>query len=156
MRDQYNGPVLWHTPLVDAWQQGIDRCTGLPNYIKWKHFLPHWPFVRGIHWWPVDSPHTGQWRKALSLMFSLIYAWTKGWTNNQDASDLRSHLAHYDVTVMTWAAVCIHNNVYSAGIPEPCAWTNGWANNQDASDLRSHHFHYDVTVMAWTVVCYTQ
>ena len=24
----------------------------------WKHSY-HWPFVRGIHWWPVDSPHKG-------------------------------------------------------------------------------------------------
>ena len=31
------------------------------------------PFVRGIHRWPVNSPHKGQWRGA--LVFSLIYAW---------------------------------------------------------------------------------
>ena len=24
-----------------------------------KWFSHHWPFVRGIHWWPVDSPHKG-------------------------------------------------------------------------------------------------
>ena len=30
------------------------------------------PFVRGIHRWPVNSPHKGQWRGA--LMFSLICA----------------------------------------------------------------------------------
>ena len=35
----------------------------------------YWPFVRGIHRSPVNSPHKGQWRGA--LMFSLIYAWTK-------------------------------------------------------------------------------
>ena len=44
--------------------------------------------------WPVDSPHKGQWRGA--LMFSLIWACTNGWVNNQDASDLRRHLALYD------------------------------------------------------------
>ena len=32
--------------------------------IKWKQFLSHWPFVRGIHRPPVDSPHKGQWRGA--------------------------------------------------------------------------------------------
>ena len=26
---------------------------------NWKLFLCYWPFVRGIHRWPVDSPHKG-------------------------------------------------------------------------------------------------
>ena len=30
--------------------------------IKWKHFPRYWPFVRGIHRSPVNSPHKGQWR----------------------------------------------------------------------------------------------
>ena len=33
----------------------------------------YWPFVRGIHRSPVNSPHKGQWREA--LMFSLICVW---------------------------------------------------------------------------------
>ena len=55
-------------------------------------------FVRGIHRWPVDSPHKGEWRAA--LIFTLIFAWTNGWTNNRDTGDLRRHRAHYDVTEM--------------------------------------------------------
>ena len=47
---------------------------------------------------PVNSPYKGQWRGA--LMFSLIYAWINGWVNNGEAGDLRSHRAHYNVTVM--------------------------------------------------------
>ena len=27
------------------------------DVMKWKHFLRYWPFVRGIHRWPVNSPH---------------------------------------------------------------------------------------------------
>ena len=68
------------------------------DIIKWKHFQCYWPFVRGIHQSPVNSPHKGQWRGA--LIFSLIYAWTNGWVNNRDAGDLRRHHAHYDVTVI--------------------------------------------------------
>ena len=52
----------------------------------------------GIHQSPVDSPHRGQWSGV--LMFSFIHAWTNGWANNQDPGDLRSHGAHYDVSVM--------------------------------------------------------
>ena len=31
------------------------------NVIKWKHSQRYWPFVRGMHQWPVDSLHKGQW-----------------------------------------------------------------------------------------------
>ena len=47
----------------------------LNDVIKWKHFPRYWPFVRGIHRWPVNSPHKVQWRGA--LMFSLIFALNK-------------------------------------------------------------------------------
>ena len=68
------------------------------DVIKWKHFPRYWPFVRGIHRWPVNSPHKGQWRGA--LMFSLICAWIKDWVNNREAGDLWRSRGHYDVTVM--------------------------------------------------------
>ena len=68
------------------------------DVIKWKYFLRYWPFVRGIHRWPVNSPHKGQWRGA--LMCSLIYARINGWVNNREAGALRRHRAHYDVSVM--------------------------------------------------------
>ena len=67
------------------------------DVIKWKHFPRYWPFVRGIHQSLVNSPHKGQWRRA--LMFSLICDWTNDWANNRGGGDLRRHRAHYDVTV---------------------------------------------------------
>ena len=66
--------------------------------MKWKHFPRYWPFVRGIHRCPVNSPHNGQWRGALTL--SLICARINGWVNNGEAGDLRRHRVHYDVIVM--------------------------------------------------------
>ena len=42
------------------------------DVIQWKPFPRHWPFVRGIHRSPVNSPHKVQWRGA--WMFSLICA----------------------------------------------------------------------------------
>ena len=66
---------------------------------KWNHFRRYWPFVRGIHRPPVNSPHKGQWRGA--LMFSLIYVCIDGWANNREDGDLRRYHTHYYVTVMT-------------------------------------------------------
>ena len=84
-----------------------------PNFhhdvIKWKHFPRNWPFVRGIHLSPVNSPHKGQWRGA--LMFSLICAWISSWVNNREAGDLRRHRVHYYVIVM-----CI---IFSQLLPAP-------------------------------------
>ena len=68
------------------------------DIIKWKHFPCCWPFLQGIHQSSVNSPHKSQWRGA--LMFSLICALTNSWANNDDASDLRCHRAHYDMIVM--------------------------------------------------------
>ena len=71
-------------------------------------FPRDWPFVRGIHRSPVNSPHKGQWRGA--LMFSLICAWIFDWATNREAGDLRRHRVHYDVIVMKvhlWLALDI-------------------------------------------------
>ena len=59
------------------------------DIIKWKYFPRYWPFVRGIHWSPVNSHQKGQWRGA--LMFSLICAWINCWVNNRDSGNLRRH-----------------------------------------------------------------
>ena len=70
------------------------------DVIKWKHFPRYWPFVRGIHRSPVNSPRKEQWGRA--LMFSLICSLMKGLVNNREGGDLRRHRAHCDVTVMNY------------------------------------------------------
>ena len=61
-------------------------------------FQRYWPFARGIHRSPMNSPHKGQWRGA--LMFSVIYAWINGSVNNSEAGNLKRHRPHYDVIAM--------------------------------------------------------
>ena len=69
------------------------------DVIKWRHFTRCFPFMWGIHQWPVNSLHKGQWRG--TSMLCLIYVWKKnGWVANRDADDLIRCRAHYDVTVM--------------------------------------------------------
>ena len=55
---------------------------------------------------PVNSPHRGQWHRA--LMFCLICAWINGSVNNCEAGDLRRHRAHYDCNViyLFWWETC--------------------------------------------------
>ena len=83
------------------------------DVIKWKHFPRYWPFVRGIHRSPVNSPHKGQRRGA--LMFSLMCARINSWVNNREAGDLRRYRHHYDVIVMIFQDILhlrpIHEDV---------------------------------------------
>ena len=83
---------------VKGWLQLAAASVPHDDVIKWKQFPRYWPFVRGIHRSPVNSPHKGQWRRA--LMFSLIYARINSWVNNREAGDFRRHLTHCDVIVM--------------------------------------------------------
>ena len=48
--------------------------------------------------------------------FSLIFVWTNGRENTQDASDLRCHHAHYGVNVMS-TVYCLYNTVNFLQIP---------------------------------------
>ena len=82
----------------------------LNDVIIWKHFPRYWPFVRGIHRSPVDSPHKDHWRGA--LIFSSICAWINGWVYNREAGDLKRHHTHYDVTVMLFS--------FSSAVPQHC------------------------------------
>ena len=85
--------------------------------IKWKHFPSYWPFVRGIHRSPVNSPHKGQWHGA--LMLTLICVWINDWVNNREAGDLKRYRSHYDVIViwcMDWI-FCVEFQSYPLKIP---------------------------------------
>ena len=46
-----------------------DISWGHDDVIKWKHFPRYWSFVRGIHRWPLVSPHKGQCREALMFFY---------------------------------------------------------------------------------------
>ena len=103
------------------------------DVIKWKHFPRYWPFVRGIHRLPVNSPHKGQWRRA--LMFSLICTWINSWVNNHEAGDLRCHHTHYDVIVMgqvnyipRWAVLQSFDDFF-------CQKTKCWTNNELVGEI---------------------
>ena len=88
-----------------------NSAKGHDDVIKWKHFPRYWPFVRGIHRSPVNSPHKGQWRGA--LIFSLICAWINGWVNNGAAGNLRRYRVHSGVTVMEWRNQIVYKRFFA-------------------------------------------
>ena len=94
--------MFW--PVMSNRQHSIKRTQNHEDVIKWKHFPRYWPFVRGIHRSPVNSPHKGQGRGALKL--SLICARINSWVYNGEAGDSGRNRAHYDVTVMIPGVYC--------------------------------------------------
>ena len=68
------------------------------DVIKWKHFPRYWPFVRGIHRSPMNSPQKGQGHGA--MVFSLICAQLNGWVNTREAGNVRCYRTHCDVILM--------------------------------------------------------
>ena len=117
------------------------------DVIKWKHFPRYWPFVRGIHRSPVNSPHKGQWRGA--LMFSLTCVWINISVNNREAGDMRRHRVHYDVIAMLekWGprlweieAVADHTHLnYSDPHPAPQEHTRNTRSNLE----NNIQWHFD-------------
>ena len=115
-----------------------------------------WQFADGISWWrhimetfsallalcagnspvPVNSPHKGQWRRA--LMFSLIWVWINNSVNNWEAGDLIRHGGHYDVNVML-KYICLIVNVWISNDTSVKFVSRG---------LIAHKFRL-VQVMAW-------
>ena len=99
----WNPSRLWVISMLYHWCTNSDTSlTNMDNIMTSSNgkFSALWPFVRGIHQSPVNSPHTGQWRGA--LMCSFICVWINGWVNNREAGDLRRYRAYYDVIVMKW------------------------------------------------------
>ena len=91
------GCLLWWN-IIATLEWNVDGIEH-DDVIKWKHFPRHWPFVRGIHPSPVNSPHKGQWRGA--LRFSLIRARINGWVNNGEVGDLIRHRFGYSRTAFS-------------------------------------------------------
>ena len=95
----------------------VRECWTRDNVIKWKDFPHYWPFVRGIHRSPVNSPHKGQWRGA--LIFSLLCASINSWVNNRKVGDLWRHIKDRHVEYLLNIAF---GRIIASGnkpIPEP-------------------------------------
>ena len=104
------------------------------DVIKWKHFPRNWPFVRGIHRSPVNSPHKSQWRGA--LMFSLICVWINDWVNNREAGDLRRYRSHYDVSVMLWVNRLVPNHNKAQKMQSVCIFLRRYCRTLKCFEIR--------------------
>ena len=100
------------------------------DVIKWKHFSRYWPFVRGIHRSPVNSPHKGQGRGA--LLFSLICALNKRlskqswcWWFKTPSHPLWRHCnVTPQIKAILWTIICWAFDFSLLGIMSPfhCSW----------------------------------
>ena len=94
-----NGSAAFIWKLCCCWLKGLRQRQSAGvilapgEYIKvmvWKRFRHYCHFMRGIHSLPVDSISKEQWG---ALMFPLLLAWTRHWTNNRINGDFARHEA---------------------------------------------------------------
>ena len=114
------------------------------DVIKWRHIPRCWPFTRGIHRSPVNSPHRGQWRGV--LMFSLISTRVNGWVNNREAGDFRRHYAHYDVIVMDSQEVLVDLAMVK----------NGWLLQMTFSKVYYYENYFWLTILTYVVAVWVR
>ena len=110
------------------------------DVIKWEHFPRYWPFVRGIHRCPVNSPHKGQYRRAL-MFFDMRLNKLLGKQSRRRF--LRRHRAHYDVTVKNKEMIKVP--YYCQGDESAC----------QARDFSAHRVcnSWDITITRTQVHC---
>ena len=82
------------------------------DVVTWKHFQHYLPFVKGIHWSSVDSPHKRPVQQSFDV---LLLALTSCWTNKQFTSDLKWYDAH--VTSLWW---CILTFIFRGEMTKAC------------------------------------
>ena len=98
------------------------------DVIKWKHFPRYWPFVRGIHLSPANSPHKGQWRGASIFFFDrgltkrLSKQSGRWWFETLSCSLWRNGL-----TLSVQLIICHHQCRYQFGTEyATCHYLNQW------------------------------
>ena len=60
--------TVWNTRKMSAHDRANPSHDGA---LKWKHFPRYWPFVRGIHQWPLDSLHNGSMIRGFDVSFDV-------------------------------------------------------------------------------------
>ena len=93
----------WFWFLIDVKSENNPHC--------WNRFFVAFGDLSEIHepraLCAGNSPVTAEFpsHRPMTRSFDasfFICAWTNGWVNNRDASDLRRHCTHYDVTCKIW------------------------------------------------------
>ena len=104
-------------PVSPKTLHGVFTETGQhDDVIKWKHFPRYWPFVRGIHRLPVNSPHKGQCTRSFDAFFDLrlnkrLSKQSWGWWSETSSHPLRRHCNDSDESTLRNVNVSLY---YSA------------------------------------------
>ena len=79
----------------------LEQSNNCPSDTWWRHQKETFSALLAISVGNSVVTSEFQWHK--TLMFPFICTWINDWVNNGEAGDLRSHCAHYIITVMSEA-----------------------------------------------------
>ena len=76
------------------------------------YFQHYWPFVRGIHWWPVDSLHKRAGSAELMFSFSVVQDWCFLCCLCEKLLNKQSSCKCFEMPGCSWvtAMACVHVN----------------------------------------------
>ena len=124
--------VLWHRNTFcitgPLWGESISDHDCV---ITWKHFLYYWPFVRGIQWSLLDSPHKGPSNAELRCF---LCCWPE-----QALKQTVEYLVKWDVMMLMWHHSNIREN-FTYVLTKNWMWINILHGKLWRSDLNKAKF----------------
>ena len=97
--------------VTDTGKRGIEKIWDHNDVIKWKHFPPHWPFMRAIHRWiPTQRPETGSFDVFFDLCLKKTNKKWWGWLFETPSCPLWRHCYVFNCLsgVRVWSSNSIH------------------------------------------------
>ena len=82
-----------------------DAFSFYDGVLTWERLPHYWPFVRGIHWSPVNSHHRGP-KYCVAVIFSLLPTWQSYCTNSRFTGALRRLYPHVTLLWCYFSAAC--------------------------------------------------
>ena len=108
----YIKPSIWWTcgtrQAVGTWYTEHD------DVMVWKHFPSYWPFVRGFHRSPMDSPHNWSATQSSDVLFAVSP--DKLWNKQSRCWWSETPWRSCDITVLECPLVAICYDYYTGGL----------------------------------------
>ena len=128
---------------------------GHDDVIKWKHFPCYWPFVRGIHWSPVNCPSQRVVTRSFDVFFDLRLnkRFSKQSRRRWFETPSRSLWRHYNAWNVSSqqhleVVLCSHMHIFwKVTITKVLKFTEQWSSTQITRP--NHIYIYIITSLSY-------
>ena len=101
-KHKFSGQLTVSLSTISVLNTGVNQGYH-EDVVSWKRFPHYWPFVRGIHRWPVNSPRKGPVMRIVDAYFVVIVE--NFWTNHRVVGNTMKNNMSLDIHVQTNASL---------------------------------------------------